>query len=509
MHHMCHRPYTEIGALVGSDSECSDVVLEPITPRCRVARSCFSEALKADVERVIVEQTSSQSAQRVAAVLDIFRDSLVGRSFRMEDTGERPTSGIHSAAAFKPAPYPLPSCTVYIKSVEFVSSYGQGTNVHGSEVAVVVSLKADPPAGKPLLLAAGHPIVCSSLFEWLLETPGVDVICDMKQESRFLCRVNKVKTDVFPALCHEDVEQPDLYAWGGGEWLKTYTVKLVFSRWVAKQPDVVRNAIRLLKLWAHAVRRREAARPLKCRCHTEGQSQINTCALTVLAAAVHAAAPANDMLELCAKVWTLLAELDADTLVVVTLDEDWETEISRGPRNHYELVDCMEFHNYTSIYGLAVEDVSKPGKLYTVSMCGCSSSLLFAALGIYSACALARLPSAQSWPEILSSAEAKDCADPVVAALARNILRPFEAAPRCPTGHVMDRGENQPESAGVDLDDLTVCSICDAEMKRRQIFMCIECDFDLCEPCVLKRGLTGRWYERSLRASGSAAASST
>ena len=105
------------------------------------------------------------------------------------------------------------------------------------------------------------------------------------------------------------------------------------SQWVARQPEVVRHAARLMKLWARAVCHQESTASMSMeerdsRTMEDLEIKIHTHALTVVLAALHQSCPSESALELCGRTWQLLTSLRVDLLILVSFDTDCALKLS-------------------------------------------------------------------------------------------------------------------------------------------------------------------------------------
>ena len=235
------------------------------------------------------------------------------------------------------------------------------------------------------------------------------------------------------------------------------------TRWVAAQDQIVRDATRLLKLWARRVSDAEA--------REDEEVKINSYALTLLLAALHGSCMGVSALELCTRLWRVISSLRVDLLAVVSFDADFCARLSRGPRFHRELVMSLSF-NGNELFGLMVEDIVQPDRFYSLS-----DSLSIPTLAKYAASALLRLSSA-TWGQVI----AQDTPANVLEVLDRfssfmkvhwSFFRGRVAT--CPEGHSLKLG-----TLGTDL----ICDDCDMQYDGMHMQGCRKCDFDLCPWCA-------------------------
>ena len=349
------------------------------------------------------------------------------------------------------------------------------------DVVTLVSLEGDgSPHVKGHFLSFGHRKFAESLFKRLQEAEAVEVLDAYPHKDRITCCVGNVSVDVLLALPPESLSLEDLRMDEPGVWIKTYSLNLAKCRWAAGQPEVVRNAARLMKLWARAVCQQESTAPLAHlgvdNEEDDRDMKINMHALLVVIAALHRSCLTESAVELCAHTWQLLSSLRVDLLVLVSFDTHFVPKLSCGPRFHRELVASLNWQG-CGVTGLAIEDIMQPDRLYC-----CSETIRLETIATYAACALSRLTVVDSWSQMTDPC---DKADPGL----RDVFAlfvPFCATHfshflevrgriRCPSGHDM-----LPGAVACNL----VCDDCQLTVDGSFTVGCRQCDFDLCKDCV-------------------------
>ena len=328
----------------------------------------------------------------------------------------------------------------------------------------------------------GHKDFVKFVFQWLQGVPGIEVTgAKIPHKSRVACKVEGLEVDVLLALLMDILSEQDMRMLEPGVWVKTYSGNLVKAQWVAMQPEVVRNAARLMKQWARSVCHQQATAPLQQteECHEleENDVDINTHALTVAIAAIHQSCPADFALDLCIRMWRMLASLRMDLLVVVSFTTDLSLVLSRGPRFDRELDLSLNFQG-NPIYGLAIEDILQPDRLYA-----CSQSLRFETVAAYAAIALSRLRSARKWSQMLEFCRSTDPTlndvieryIPSMASHCSYFRQRLLEKQRCPSGHLLIPGT---------LNSEFLCDDCQLNINGLFMLGCRQCDFDLCQNCA-------------------------
>ena len=176
---------------------------------------------------------------------------------------------------------------------------------------------------KEHFLSFGHREFCQSLFECLRRAEGIEVFDTCPHKNRISFCVKGASADVLPALPPESLSFEDLRMDEPGVWIKTYSLNVAKTQWVACQPEVVRHAARLMKLWARAVCHQELTASMcmeerDSRTMEDLEIKINKHALTVVIAALHQSCPSESALELCGRTWQLLSSSRVDLLILVS-----------------------------------------------------------------------------------------------------------------------------------------------------------------------------------------------
>ncbi|CAK9027771.1 unnamed protein product [Durusdinium trenchii] len=279
---------------------------------------CFSDSLKRDVD-IVLSQIASSTEARQEGVLKVLQ-TLVGRRLLIcPEASPIPIYKYHEhdlvpVAEKVPAPY-----EVHFVSIELVGSQGQMTQVPDSDLdaAAVLELVGSGNIAdiKEEFFQHGHEELRKALMAWLQETPNVQVHSEHKliDKSRVACTIAGMEVDVLLALAPQHLSADDVRMLKPGVWVKSYSLNLQKTRWVATQEPIVRDATRLLKLWARTVFDAEANED------EEELVKINTYALTLLLAALHRSCLGVSALELCTRVWRVLSSLRFDLLAVVSL----------------------------------------------------------------------------------------------------------------------------------------------------------------------------------------------
>ena len=381
-----------------------------------------------------------------------------------------------------------PRCPTYqvkIIAVELVGSRGQGTQLPDSDIDVVLLLElegGDMDEMKQEFFSFGHKDFVKFVFQWLQGVPGIEVTgAKIPHKSRVACKVEGLEVDVLLALPMDILSEQDMRMLEPGVWVKTYSGNLAKAQWVAMQPEVVRNAARLMKQWARSVCHQQATAPLQQteECHDleENDVDINAHALTVAIAAIHQSCPADSALDLCIRMWHMLASLRMDLLVVVSFATDLSLVLSRGPRFDRELDLSLNFQG-NPIYGLAIEDILQPDRLYA-----CSQSMRFETVAAYAASALSRLRSARKWSQMLEFCRSTDPTlnevieryIPSMASHCSYFRQRLREKRRCPSGHLLIPGT---------LNSEFLCDDCQLNINGLFMLGCRQCDFDLCQNCA-------------------------
>lgn len=480
------RPFSEIGEFR------SDVLTAWSMPSLS---HCIKPELLIDASRVCREIQEGSIVQE-DQVLEILRGSLVGHTCIIEEDPPWPNAydvqiENNKCRFVRDTSPPCPEYTVKITGVELVGSRGQGTQLLDSDIDVVALVILEGCKNthqmKEHFLSFGHRQFATSLFTCLCQTEAVEVSDTYPHKNRTSCSVAGLSVDVLPALPPESLSLEDLRMCEPGVWIKTYSLNLAKTQWVSRQPEIVRNAARLLKLWARAVCHQESIGPLRPDLtqswEDDYEKQINTHALTIVLAALQQTHPSDSALELCAQLWMLLTSLRVDLLVLVSFDTDFSLKFSRGPRFHQELAASFNWQGL-DIIGLAIEDIMQPDRLYR-----CSETIRPETLATYAACACSRLLIAENWSQMTAWCEKadpclKDVFDifvPSGEAHFSHFRQFYERYHRteptiiCPGGHKL--------LAGV-LQCKIFCDDCGIRVDATCTVGCQQCDFDLCKDCA-------------------------
>ncbi|CAJ1332143.1 unnamed protein product [Effrenium voratum] len=456
-------------------SEISDFVGDVLTPWeiQPLEVGCFSEALRQDVDVLLSEMGTVTEAQQ--GVIRVLQESLVGRRLRICPEAPLMPSYRYEDNSLVPVSKELPPpYEVHILSIELVGSQGQMTQVPGSDLDAVALLDfafaKDFEAVKEDFMIHGHEALRNAMIGWLRQNPKVGLRDEAERlhKSRVECTIENMEVDVLQAMLPHHLTVDDMRMQKPGVWIKAYSLNVRKTRWVAAQHQIVRDAARLMKLWARQVREEEA----KEMDDEELHPKINTYALTLLLAALHLSAASNFSLELCARAWRVLASLRVDLLAVVTFDRNFSARLSRGPRFHPELLMALNFQGI-ELYGLMVEDIVQVDRFYP---CG---TLPTWKLATFASSALMQLASAQTWGQLLAQHPPAGVQEEL-----RRFSSSMEAhwsffrglaAARCPNGHQLDLGV-----LGMSLE----CDECQLRGDGMHMLGCRQCDFDLCRACA-------------------------
>lgn len=475
------RPPTEIGDFLPD-------ILEPWN--IPALKHSIKPELSADVSKICREIDELSSMQE-EQVLGILRDALVQHTCVIEEDPPWPNAfnvqiENDRCQFVRDTSLPCPQYTVKVTRVELVGSRGQGTQLTDSDTDIVAIVRLEGSGHvqqmKEHFLSFGHRELCQSLFECLRRAEGIEVLDTFPHKNRISCCVKGASADVLPALPPESLSFEDLRMDEPGVWIKTYSLNVAKTQWVARQPEVVRHAARLMKLWARAVCHQELTASMcmeerDSRTMEDLEIKINKHALTVVIAALHQSCPSESALELCGRTWQLLSSSRVDLLILVSFDTDFALKLSRGPRFHKELYALFNWRG-DGITGLAIEDIMQPDRLYR-----CSDTIKLETLAVYAACALSRVVTVESWSQMTRPIEETDpCLTDVFAVFvprgASHFSHFVEARGRtirCPSGHELLPGM---------LENYIICDDCQLTVTETFTVGCRQCDFDLCKDCA-------------------------